>query len=39
MSAKNPFVLVFVVLFKILKCVFLGIAWIIIVLGVLVKNK
>ena len=39
MSEKNPILLAFVVLFKVVKFLFLGITWGIIVLGAIVKNK
>jgi len=39
MEERNPLVIAAVGLFKVIKCVFLVFAWIIIILCVLTKNK
>lgn len=39
MTGSNPLVLVFTGLFKLVKFIVLPLAWVIIILGVLVKNR
>lgn len=39
MEGRNPIAVVFMGLFKLLKCVVMAFVWVIVILGVLVKNR